>query len=282
MVKFFNTIIVSSAIVGVTLVACTSPQTTQQQGDDILTNSPEDSESNGFLQLMANGEEFIINGLQTKDGWNINFDHVYVTVNEVVAYQTNPPFEAESDAPLEAEETVNLIISPTTVDLMLGTENNPAILVTEVEAPLGHYNAISWQMYNQVDGASSLRLQGRAEKDGQEIQFNLNLPKNVSYACGEFVGDERKGIVNGGEIAEIHMTFHFDHIFGDAEKDDSHEINLNSLGFEPMANLAENGSLDVDLATLEANLSQENYQKLEDSILELGHVGEGHCQINDI
>lgn len=279
--QFFGRVLIPSAMLGITLIGCTSPETTQQQGDGTLATPPEMVEGGGFLQLMADGEDFIIEGLETKDGWNINFDHVYITVNDVIAYQTNPPFEAESDEPLEAEQSINLIVSPSTVDLMLGREDNSAILVTEVEAPPGHYNAISWQMYNQADGASSFRLQGSAEKDGQEIQFNLNLPINISYTCGEFVGDERKGIVNEGETGEIHMTFHFDHIFGDAEKNDDHEVNLTALGFEPMANLAENGTLDVDLETLQNNLSEEDYQKLETSILELGHVGEGHCRITE-
>ncbi|AFZ46226.1 hypothetical protein Cyast_0245 [Cyanobacterium stanieri PCC 7202] len=279
--QFLSKILIPSAMVGITLIGCGSPDTTQQQGDGTLITPPDMVQGGGFLQLMADGEDFIIEGFETKDGWDINFDHVYITVNDVIAYQTNPPFEAESDAPLEAQESVNLIVSPTTVDLMLGRENNPAILVTEIEAPPGHYNAISWQMYNQADGASSLRLLGRAEKDGQEIQFNLNFPMNIAYTCGEFVGDERKGIVNEGETAEIHMTFHFDHIFGDAGKDDNHEVNVNAPGFEPMANLAENGTLDVDLETLQNNLSEEDYQRLENSILELGHVGEGHCRITE-
>ena len=49
------------------------------------------------------------------------------------------------------------------------------------------------------------------------------------------------------------------------------------LGFDPLANLAENGAIDLDMTTLEKKLSPEEYQRLKQALTSLGHVGEGHC-----
>ncbi|NOQ17708.1 MAG: DUF4382 domain-containing protein, partial [Dehalococcoidales bacterium] len=56
------------------------------------------------------------------------------------------------------------------------------------------------------------------------------------------------------------MTFHFDHIFGDADTPMDDDLNVSALGFDPFADVAEGGQVDLDM-----------------SELHLGHVGEGHC-----
>jgi hypothetical protein len=55
------------------------------------------------------------------------------------------------------------------------------------------------------------------------------------------------------------MTFHFDHIFGDAELSANDELNMAAIGFEPFAN-------GLQIAGV-INMSE----------MHLGHVGEGHC-----
>ncbi len=261
-----------TTIIGAILSSCA---TTEPTNSNITT----EDNNNSFLQLMADGEDFVIEGFESKDNWRIDFDSVTVSINEVIAYQTNPPFDAESEQPLQATESLTLISSPTVVNLKQVDENN-VVLVTEKEANPGHYNALSWKMENQPDNIETLVLSGIAQKDSQEIKFTLRFPVDINYTCGEFVGDERKGIVTEDSGAEVHITFHFDHIFGDAQKDNNHEINMNALGFEPMASLAQNGELDVDLDTLKENLSPVDYNNLENSLLSLGHVGEGHCRID--
>jgi len=77
--------------------------------------------------------------------------------------------------------------------------------------------------------------------------------------------------------ADMEMTFHFDHIFGDAETPMDDGLNVSALGFEPFASVAEGGALDVDMAGLQAKLSAGDYQMLVDILPTLGHVGEGHC-----
>ncbi|MGY6528481.1 MAG: DUF4382 domain-containing protein [Cyanobacterium sp.] len=282
MIKYFfpphNKNIVSSAMVVSSAIAFTITGCNPSPMPQGENNPSTPSENVGFLQLMANGENSTIEGFETKDGWQLNFDHVYITVNNVVAHQTNPPFEAQSDTPLQAQQSLDLVTSPTTIDLTLGTIDNPAILITEVEAPPGHYNAISWQMYNEPEAPPSLSLQGTAQKDDQQIAFTLQLPMDITYTCGEFMGDEIKGIVNPEEVTALEMTFNFDHIFGNGEKEDSDEINLNALGFNPLATLAENGTLEIDLETLNNTLSNQDYQTLENNILGLGHVGENNCR----
>lgn len=217
----------------------------------------------GTLQFYANGEDFVRQGFVSKDGWSINFDHVYITLAEVTACQTSPPYDPHSDAEMNCDVKIDLE-KVYTVDLAEGGEYALPILVDGVpDVPAGHYNAISWKMVKAPSGPAagySLVMVGTAEKDGRIVDFTINVEEECVYICGEYVGDERKGIVVDGGAADLEMTFHFDHIFGDAETPLDDELNLSAVGFEPFADTAEGGKLELDMGELH-----------------LGHVGEGHC-----
>ncbi len=238
------------------------------------------SAQTGTLQFNANGEDFVRQGFVSKDGWAITFDHVYVTLADITAYQASPPYEPAEGGELQAEAQVNLP-GTHTLDLAEGGEDAPPIFVGEVkDAAAGHYNALAWKMVQAAEGRTSgysLVIIGTAEKDGQTVNFTIKVEQEYEYTCGEFVGDERKGILEDGGTADLEMTFHFDHVFGDAETPPDDDLNVMALGFEPFAAVAEAGTLDADLAGLEAMFSSDDYQKMEDILLTLGHVGEGHC-----
>jgi hypothetical protein len=217
----------------------------------------------GRLQVYANGEDFIHQGFVSKDGWSINFDHVYITLTGITAYQTDPPYDPHSGADISGKAAVSLD-NVYTVDLAEGDENAPPILVAEVSgASAGHYNAISWEMVKASSGPAagySLVIIGIAEKDGRSVDFTINVDEECGYSCGEYVGDERRGILEKGGTADLEMTFHFDHIFGDADTATDDGLNVSALGFNPFADVAGGGQVDLDMAELH-----------------LGHVGEGHC-----
>jgi len=214
----------------------------------------------GKLQINANGEDFVRQGFVSKDGWSINFDHVYITLADITAYQTDPPYDPHTGGNINGEVQVSLD-RVYTVDLAEGGEDAPPILVDEVSgAAVGHYNAISWRMVKATSGPAagySLVMIGTAEKDGRSVDFTINVREECGYSCGEYVGDERKGVVVDSGTADLEMTFHFDHIFGDAETPLDDALNLGALGFEPFA---EGGEVDLNMAEMH-----------------LGHVGEGHC-----
>lgn len=234
----------------------------------------------GTLQFYANGEDFVRQGFVSKDGWSITFDHVYITLADVTAYQTDPPYDPHSGADIKGKVKVSLP-KTYTVDLAEGGEEAPPILVGEVkDAPAGHYNAISWKMVKAASGPAngySLVIIGAAEKAGQRVDFSIKVDEEYKYSCGEFVGDVRKGIVQQGGTADVEMTFHFDHIFGDAETPLDDELNVGAVGFEPFATMAQGGKLDADLATCRAQMPARDYQALVNILPTLGHVGEGHC-----
>ena len=256
------------------LVSCATQNQTEQETET------ESSQNPGTLALVANGEDFVRNGFTTKDDWQINFDKVYVTLTNVKAYQTSSPFDPESDQEIKAEEEVTLITTPETVDLAAGSSDADPILVTQKEVPPGTYNALAWKLVQAESGEAkghTIVLVGKAKKESQAVDFLIKLNPELNYTCGEFVGDERKGIVQSEQQAEVETTFHFDHIFGDAEAETDEEINQGAIGFEPLAALAENGELNVDQTTLKSQLSEQDYQTLEKALIGLGHVGEGHC-----
>ena len=78
------------------------------------------------------------------------------------------------------------------------------------------------------------------------------------------------------------MTFHFDHIFGDAETAADDSLNVGAPGFDPFADLSTAGVLDMNMTQIEAGMDAGAYQKLLDMLPTLGHVGEGHSHCEQI
>ena len=261
------------AIVPSCLVGCTDPGNTETQAANTKT---------GTLALVANGEDFIRQGFVSKDGWQINFDNAYVTLNQVNAYSTEPPFNPSGESQLKPTQTVSLVDKITTVDLAEGEEDAEPILVTQTEAPVGTYNALGWKVVPAQEGSTkgnSIVLVGTASKDNRELDFTLGFDRELEYTCGEYVGEDRKGIVRAGNMAQVETTFHFDHIFGDNSLPIEDTLNQEAIGFEPLASLAQNGQLKVNQTDLEQKLNPEEYKKLQQAISGLGHVGEGHCRL---
>ncbi|MBW4647852.1 MAG: DUF4382 domain-containing protein [Kastovskya adunca ATA6-11-RM4] len=259
-----------------------SPRDTQTQAPEGTQTQTQTQQGTGTLQVRANGEDFAREGFVSKDGWNISFDNVYTNLGDITAYQADPPFNTEAGSEIQATEKV-VIDETKTVDLAhKGEAGTDSILVGEApNAPAGQYNALSWKMVKANEGPAqgqTLVMNGTAEKEGQTIDFVLNVDQEFEYVCGEFVGDERKGILQPNGTADLEATFHFDHLFGDAEKSADDSLNTGALGFEPLAALAQSGKLQADMARLQSELSAQDYQKVQEILPNIGHVGEGHCR----
>ncbi|MEM8642292.1 MAG: DUF4382 domain-containing protein [Cyanobacteria bacterium P01_G01_bin.54] len=269
-----------------TLWGC-SPNTvseTPETDSKAAQTDTSDSEGDGLLTLRANGEDFVRQGFVTKDGWQLEFDHVYVHLAEVMAYQADPAFQPDSDEPLTAQAEVVLVPSQT-VDLAEGDATAEPIALAEKTVPAGRYNALSWQIAKATDGPAaeySIVLVGTATQDDQTLPFTVQFDQTAAYTCGDYVGDERKGILDAGGEADLEATFHFDHLFGDGDTPPEDEINTGALGFEPLAALAQDGKVTIDPATLAAELSPTDYDTLTTALAGLAHVGEGHCKQSDL
>lgn len=220
----------------------------------------------GTLEFFANGEELIAEGFLapklTKDGWSLTFSNAYVTLAEVTAYQTSPPYDPHHAEEIRARQQVSLA-GTRTVDLATGSAADPPVPVGKVAAAsAGHYNAISWRLEPAASGPAAgyaLLLIGRAEKEGRQVDFKIGSREAVGYKCGEFVGDQRQGFLAAAGRAELEMTFHFDHLFGRADKAADDPMNTGAPGFTPFA---EAGKIH--------ELSMQG--------IHLGHAGEGHCR----
>lgn len=232
----------------------------------------------GTLVFTANGEEYAREGLRSKDGWNVTFTNAYVALAEMRAYQTDPPYETEQGWDIGSKAVVALDDAKL-VDL--ADPMADPVAVGEVElAPSGHYNAIAWTMPRATSGpaeGSVIMLVGQAERDGKVVDFTLRLDRELRYLGGDYVGEERKGILGEGGEADVEMTFHLDHFFGSDEAAADDEMNVNALGFDPLAEIATDGALDVTLADLKQQLSAADFEKIEAFFLHFGHVGEGHA-----
>jgi len=160
----------------------------------------------GTLAFVANGEDFVREGMSSKESWNISFDHAYITLADIKAYQTDPPYDTGQGWDFEYKEMVELA-GKFTVDLA-SPDADPAPVRQADNVPAGHYNAISWTMARADSGPSegyALLIVGTGEKDGEIINFSLGFEQEVAYLGGDYIGDVRKGILNPGGSAEIEV-----------------------------------------------------------------------------
>ena len=142
----------------------------------------------GTLVIEANGEDFVRQGFVDKDGWQIDFENVYVTLQNIVAAQGEPTVKEEGEVEIVPTQEVVTGESPLTVDLAAGGPDAPPVVVTEIsEAPSGRYNALKWEIVSPTTGPAegySLVLIGTAAKEGQTIPFNIQLTEEVEFTCG--------------------------------------------------------------------------------------------------
>lgn len=238
------------------------------------------AQDSGTLTFRANGEDFVRQGFTSKDGWAIAFDRVLISLGEIRAYQTNPPYDPDSGELTRSGAMVGLA-GTHVIDLAAGdADAEPITIGTLTDAPSGYYNAASWALVPAGDGDladHTLLIEGTAVKDGAAVAFVLRFDTQDRYTCGAFIGDERKGVLGAGADGEIELTFHFDHIFGDGDLPADDSLNTLAPGFAPFAALAVDGALDVTLADLESALTPDAYQLLVEILPTLGHTGEGHC-----
>ena len=212
----------------------------------------------GTLAIFASGEELATEGFNaphlTRDGWTLEFSRILATFDQVTAWQTEPPFMA--DGP-HIDGAALAFGGPFTVDLA-NADTQGRVALASLAAPAGHYNALSWALVPDASGYALL-LEGVARKDGQDVAFTLRSADRVVHACGEYLGEARKGIVADGRAADLEITLHLDHLFGRADKAAEDAMNLAALGFDAFA---AGGVQDISLAGLH-----------------IGHVGEGHCHV---
>ena len=216
------------------------------------------STDQGTLTLVANGEDFVRQGFVSKDGWQINFDHLYVNLGEAIAYSTESSFEPQKNDTknsIEYQQKVELLNNGKIVDLAEGEADAEPIVINDATVPAGFYNALAWNL------------------------TPINQP--TEYVCGEFVGDVRQGIVAVDTPGTVEVTFHFDHIFGDQDTPPEDALNQDALGFQPLAALASNNTVKLSDTDLANQLTTEDYQQLTEAIAGLGHVGEGHCVVTN-
>ncbi|MCG5516794.1 MULTISPECIES: hypothetical protein [unclassified Ectothiorhodospira] len=212
------------------------------------------------LTLFVSGQDLATEGFNapqlTKDGWQLSFSRVIATVDHVTAWRTDPPFAA--DGPGITGDALEMV-GPFTVDLV-AADDKDRVEVATVDAEQGFYNALSWTLAPAPEGefeGFSLVFEGTATRDGEEVDFTLATRDAIAHACGEYVGDERKGFVTTGEGSDLEITLHLDHLFGRADWAADDPTNLEALGFDAFA---EGGMQEFSL-----------------NGLHVGHVGEGHC-----
>ncbi len=248
----------------------------------------------GTLIVTANGEDFVRDGFVSEDGWQIDFETVQVNVQGPTAYQVVEQAlstdlrhggHPHGDIPDGAAHVALM------GEYMLSLKQPTFELGRIEDAPIGNYNRLNFDVLPTTEESmgmvpealgASIRLVGQAQKEGQTIQFELRFTEEMHYeSCGP---NEDAGVLAEGGEAEAQMTFHFDHVFGDfdegeANPTDEETVNYMAIGFGPFAALAEDDSLNMDQAQLQAGMDAATFTQLIEAVKTLGHSGEGHCHL---
>lgn len=261
------------------------------------------AESTGELILKANGESFVSDGFTSKDGWDITFEHVYVTVSNTTAFQTEEQNDSEkpryhaghSHGGLSTGSEYHTIEEDLLVDLKNGSslDGNKVTLRSFYGVKTGHYNRVAWSMSETTTNTSlqtgltstdlatamgnCITLVGQASKDNQTISFHIAFDEELYYQTTETNGTG--GIVSDNGSGEAEITFHFDHIFGDGDEAPDAGVNPGALGFQPFADMLADGetSLRTSFPQLANDISPADMDTLYKAYLTLGHSGESHA-----
>ncbi|MDY6969060.1 MAG: DUF4382 domain-containing protein [Spirochaetota bacterium] len=222
----------------------------------------------GTIFFTANGEDFVRKGFIDKQGWRIEFDKLFVNIRNPRAYIP------ESDMP-------EVILKGSHwVDLAEGGKDASPILLGKVEnVKAGNYQSLKFNIRKTKTGeykGYSIVMKGKAYKKDKSVDFIIKFNEEIDYHGRDgFVGDEVKGLLLPCKSTTVEMTFHFDHIFGDAEAKADDHINIGSVGFDFFNRFAKKGCVDISQTDME---SSNGYNILVKAIWTLGHLGEGHCE----
>ena len=252
-------------LLGVGLLGC---------GTEVSEVSDASDASESELGVVVNGEAFAEAGLTSKDGWQISFEQVAVTVGDITV--SGVP-EGDSADPVEVPwslEAEGEDAPPGFTQVSL--QDGPVQLGAKA-VPAGNYNQVQWQW--GADSGTAIALKGVAVQGDRSVPFDLQFPGRFVVACGAYVGEERKGIVTADAAGEVELTLHLDHMFGDGESAPDADINTKSLGFDALAATATDQGVQVTPDSWEDWGSPELRESLEEVLVSMPHVGEGHCDV---
>ena len=229
------------------------------------------SPEGGSILFTANGESFAREKFTDATGWAISFSEIIVHLQSPTAYH---PDGSVRPVVLSGMHRVNLA-TPGTSMAVLGEKTN---------VPPGNYQALRFTLTGPRKSSQflpSIILKGKAEKKGRKVAFTLRFYSRLSCDGTEgYVGEEVKGLLSPGKKTTVEMTFHIDHIFGDSSAPASSHVNQGAVGFEYFYRIGKRKSqIDLDQREMKTDA---DYPKLKTALLNLPHLGEGHCDCSFI
>jgi hypothetical protein len=281
------------------LVALIATFSCQSNDDDDVTG--------GTLVFTANGETFARDGFTSKDGWSITFDHAFLSLGGPTAFQvpedgggsTKPDLSRHAGHPhvgLTGGGAHVALPGTYVVDVAQSADTDYGTALAFIAAvEPGNYNRVAWDL-KVCDGQTatavgsvtpedmamlhgySLVLVGTAVKAAVTKDFVLRFRDAVYWVSAESHPLDI-GVVSVGGTGFAEMTFHFDHIFGDASVSPTDELNLAAVGFDPFAAIDPDSDSDlyVDDDEMGRFMPAATCKKFYRAFLTLGHTGEAHC-----
>ncbi|MDV2998657.1 MAG: hypothetical protein N5P05_000263 [Chroococcopsis gigantea SAG 12.99] len=220
---------------GITFASCQLNESSYQ----VLT--PLDEEN---VSLTIEADNTIKNGLTSKDGWKLQFHHLYVTIAKMKP-AANMSYEKN-----HGNNTITLVEVPTTIDII--SPRTPSLKSSE-------------------NKTHAVIINGVATKDDRRIEFTLSFDRERDYICDRLT--KGNNYLAPQPPQQIDTSLGFERLFGNAERAASDTINQNAIGFQPLANLSRNQSLNLDEASLKT------YLPLTQNLTNVNNISDNNCNL---
>jgi len=224
-------------------------------------------EKPGEIIFTANGENFAREQFTDRNGWKIRLNEISLCLESPTAYNPDGSVKPLS---LKGFHQINLARPDHEGSVYLGTLK---------QVPPGNYQSLRFKIKKLPQGRDkgySLVMKGLAEKKGKTTSFTLRFSSEI-FCDGKdgYAGEEVKGLIKQGKSTTVEMTFHIDHIFGDGSAPAGEHVNTGAVGFNFFHRLGGmKNRIDLDQDEMKAD---SDYPKLQKALLNLPHLGEGHC-----
>lgn len=239
----------------------------------------------GTLTISAWGEDPLIEGLETDDGWNIEFGSWGLAIASAGAYDPT-----NDDAVAVTTETVVVDLVGAANPVMIGTVTAPGErwdFSFTSEAPASGEGELAGRMADE--GLNQLVI-GEATKGDAVVRFDFGFRNPASYTRCENGADGTQGLaVPPGGTVDAVIYVHAEHLFLMALGVEEGQLGFDALaaaasedGVVRLSDLAGIDPIDAgyEAAGLDLN-SLEDY--LSFSLAQAAHLnGEGLCQIRSL
>ena len=274
------------------------PSCGDDDDDDSKDSEPADDDDDEIpsdaLIFQIDDIDAIREGLLSKDGWQLSFEHFYVNFYGPIAVQiVEEEVKGGEIIPLHPGHPHNDIPEGSAYEALTGdffvdlSAGQTPIDIGMIEGvAVGNYNRLYFSIRTAQEDSRdlisdylgySIVMIGVAKKDGQSLPFVIYLVNAFSfYECPV---ETPEGVVGDGDAAHIRISLRIEHVFGDGRYgSEEGTVNPGAAGFQPFADLAVDGAVDITQSEFAYDMDRDTYDALIAALKSMGYSSGGACE----